>query len=67
MRSLLRLDFKAYLDYHALSLPLGVSVFLMIHAERFRKKKAITAVCVTVLALNFLYYVYRLDALKTIV
>ncbi|MBQ4121006.1 MAG: DUF2752 domain-containing protein [Clostridia bacterium] len=58
--SLIKFDFKGYLYYHALSLPLLVSVWLMVHIKLLKKQKVIGVFVFSVVILNFLYYLIRL-------
>ena len=58
--SLLRFDFRGYFEYHALSVPLLLSVWGLIHTEIFERKKLVLALSVSVLILNLVYYFFRM-------
>lgn len=57
--SLLRLDIAEYFQYHPLALPLGVAIWVMIHARLFKRKKMVKAVSLAVVIANLLFFVWR--------
>ena len=67
MLSLLRLDFKGYLYYHALALPLAGAIWTMLHIKLFRRKKKIYIGVFLILGMNLLYYYWRFPMLKDMI
>ncbi len=61
--SLLRGDPAGYLSYQPFALPLLAAVWLLLHQRLFRKRRLIVAVSLSVVGLNFVYYLFRLSAL----
>lgn len=63
MISLIRLDFAAYISYHPLALPMTLAIWFLIHLKLFKKKTLITVASLSVVVLNFLYYIWQLYSL----
>ena len=63
MIALFTLNFKNYLHYHPLAIPLIIAVCLMLHARFLKRKKLVYTFVLFVLILNFIFYIYRYDRL----
>ncbi|MBE6589035.1 MAG: DUF2752 domain-containing protein [Ruminococcaceae bacterium] len=57
--SLLRLDIKEYFHYHPLALPLGIAIWLMLHARLFKQRKIATGISFAILIANLAFFVWR--------
>ena len=58
--SLLRGNFGMYFKYNPFALPCVLSVFLLIHKQVFHTKRVFDILAVSVLLMNFIYYIFRL-------
>lgn len=58
--ALLRLDFKAYLQYNFMAVFLVSAVWLLIHVRLFRRRKIIYGYCAAVLLVNTAVYIFRM-------
>ena len=56
--SLFRLDFQAYAEYNVMALPLILAAWILINAEFFKHKRALSVLAFSVLILNFTLYLY---------
>ena len=60
MISLLRADLSAYLHYNALALPLSASAIICFFRNRIGCRRVACYSVLSVLLINFIYYVFRL-------
>ena len=58
--SLLHGNFDMYFKYNPFALPCAISAFLLIHKRAFHTNKACDIVAVSVLLMNFVYYIFNL-------
>ena len=58
--SLARLDIYGYLHYNVMAVPLFLAVILTIHRGLFKRKLPIDILLLVVLAVNTVYYIFRL-------
>ena len=56
MMSLIRLDFKGYVEYNVMAFFMITTVMLLIHRDVFKKRKWINWYSMLVLAVNLLVY-----------
>ncbi|MBQ5840705.1 MAG: DUF2752 domain-containing protein [Clostridia bacterium] len=56
---LFKLDFRQYMSYNAMAIPLLITVLLFLNIDLFRKKKAIYICGYIILAVNAIYYGIR--------
>jgi len=61
MLALLSLDVVSYARYNVMAPFVISAVLLEIHAARFSRRKVIHGYSITVLILNFIYYLIRLS------
>lgn len=60
MCALLVFDIPMYFRYNAMALPLVITAWLFLNVEIFPKKKVVYLSGYAVLAINSVYYLYRL-------
>ena len=60
MLSLVTLDLEGYVHYNVMALPLIVAVLVAIHRRLFKHKAIADILLFTVLAVNTVYYAFRL-------
>ncbi len=58
--ALVHLDFRAYIQYNFMAVPLAIAVLIAFHLNLFKHKKILTTIVLSIAIINFFIYLKRL-------